>query len=180
MGVILRYALRCILRYAPAGGHRLVYGWGMYLGTYLGTHPGIYLPSILRYAFGLQPAVYPSLYSRVGRTRGRTTVRVYTQVNLWSLATEQLDEWFGKQLLSMLPTISSFDDGDVRLLIWTWAWEILGTNAGSEFVHGRNRRRCHANMHWQNFVAKCYNMEAKQRLLWQQKASSMTSPGRYC
>ena len=51
-----------------------------------------------------------------------------------------------------------------------FCWEVVGTNAGSEWQHSRNRHRLDPSMKWTNFVSASYNGESKLRLQWQKKA----------
>ena len=59
----------------------------------------------------------------------------------------------------------------IQTFLLTWAWLVLGTNAQSEFAHGRNRSRSHECQNWANVTAHSYNQEAYRRMVREHKCS---------
>ena len=92
---------------------------------------------------------------------------------LWGLrrSPELREEWFTYVIFDMFPPESTATEEELLQSIWLWAWEVLTTCCQMDFAHGRNRRRCHPDQLWRNFVAQSYNQESKLRHKWQEKAS---------
>ena len=99
---------------------------------------------------------------------------------VWKLADaeEQIDDWFGVPFLKLAGSEAALDSAECRHAIFLWAWEVLGTVAPCEFMHGRNKRRANRSHNWASFVAQSLNNEATARLRWQHAASnSIVAPG---
>ena len=92
------------------------------------------------------------------------------------VGTEMLDEWFGEELVSRVETPEELMDEKMFKGIWTWSWQVLLTNAGSEHCHARNRRRAHESANWSNFAAHSFNQETMLRLERQRGASEQCGP----
>ena len=55
--------------------------------------------------------------------------------------------------------IEKFFDPDFQEFGEQWAWADPTTICQLEFLHGRNRQRCHVHNLWHNFAAGAYNAE---------------------
>ena len=94
-------------------------------------------------------------------------------LQVWNLAAEMVDDWFGIVLLDALDGWEGLMGLIVQAFLWLWAWSVWCPVCQVEFCHGRNRTRATAAMHWANFVATCLNFEAKRRLKAQIEATEV-------
>ena len=111
--------------------------------------------------------VSPWLYAAFSDPRRPHAEKVLMAPHLYNLSEEQQDEWFGGVLVKLLKSAADLYSPPVVKALYHWSWEVLGTACQGEFIHGRNRRRCHQNMTWPTFAAIGWNGEAAQRLGWQ-------------
>ena len=75
---------------------------------------------------------------------------------IYRLPRENLDEWFGKTLMSKVDIEAPGDylmKADFQIAILNRAWSVHLSVAHIEVQHGRNRARPNENQHWQTFQA---------------------------
>ena len=128
--------------------------------------------SLVFYRFLVMVFRAPWLWASLVDFRRTEADRDSVASQLWGLRDipELREEWFTDILLDMFPHESAATEEEFLQSIWLWSWEVLTTVCQMEFAHGRNRRRCHPDMVWRNFVAHSYNQESSLRHKWQEKA----------
>jgi hypothetical protein len=93
----------------------------------------------------------PWLVASVIDPRRTMESRLGVAEQILGLPLEQVDEWFGKVMLTLVRDADSMFEPAFQSAILSWAWSVHLTIAQIEFQHGRNRARSNENMHWHTF-----------------------------